>query len=92
MFRGIDRFKMICICLCSVAVSFAALAVDEDDDMFQNAKRASAGTTRAKAYIGARDEQGLDVQASLPQPPRNPDGTATVPDDEEPREAAPVSD
>ena len=82
---------LLLVFICSTAL--AAVGGDDDEDMFQTAHRASAGKTRGRAYLGARDEQGLEVQVSLAQPSRNPDGTAAVPDeDDEPRTDAPASD
>jgi hypothetical protein len=73
--------------------AFAGTVGDDDEDMFQSARRASAGKTRGRVYPGARDEQGLEVQVSLPQPSRNPDGTASVPeDDDDPQVTAPETD
>lgn len=64
----------------------------DDDEMFQNSRPASAFKAKSRSYLGARDEGRLEVQASLPQPTRNADGTSTVMDEHDEPVTAPASD
>lgn len=78
-------FNLLALCaiifLLFSTVAWAAL--DDDDEMFQNVRRSSVGKSRGSAYLGARDEQSLEVQPSLAQPSRNPDGTSIVQEDDD---------
>ncbi len=75
----------------SLIVSLFALSLlgshgawaSDDDEVFQSSGRSAAAAaelekSKRRAYVGARDEQRLEVQASLPQPTRNADGSSII--------------
>lgn len=59
----------------------ATKAPASEDESIEAGLAASAQADRARrrAYLGGSDEQELTVQASLPQPLRNPDALPTPP-------------
>lgn len=65
-----------------------------DDDFFEQNHAALTQGSRSGAYLGARDEQSLEVQTSLPQPSRSLDGTNLIAadDDDAPPATAPPTD
>jgi hypothetical protein len=65
--------------LSGVSVPDTVWAQDDDDEVFQSLNRTSVEKARQRLYVGARDEQNLEVQPSLPQPSRSPDGTSAPP-------------
>ncbi len=78
--------RLVCFCvfllfavLGMVASPGFAWAQDDDDEIFQSLNRTSVEKARQRLYVGARDEQNLEVQPSLPQPSRSPDGTSAAP-------------
>lgn len=81
--------------LAALALTLSAAqvsATEEDDEMFQSGRPAPTLKSKTRSYPGARDEQRLEVQVSLPQPTRNPDGTMTPHDDGDEPVTAPASD
>lgn len=75
----------------SFAISSLAFAeeevtpVEREPAFAQVQAHATTEKAQLRQYPGGRDEQDLKVQSSLPQPPKNIDGSAvgemTVPDD-----------
>lgn len=84
-----QAFVLAAVLICTFAGAFAIAA--DDDEMFQN-NRPAAFKTKSRSYLGARDEGRLEVQASLPQPTRNPDGSSMVMDEADEPVTAPASD
>lgn len=70
---------------------------NDDDEVFQASGRAAPGAGAAdkakrRNYVGARDEGRLEIQASLPQPTRNADGSSVILDEADEPVTAPASD
>lgn len=86
--------KMLAIALAGLVFTLAAAGVQaaDDDEMFQSNRPTSALKAPSRSYLGARDEGRIEVQASLPQPTRNADGTSTIMDEADEPVTAPASD
>ena len=69
-------------------------SADDDEEFFQTFSRGPANLSQKRAYPGARDEQPIEIQASLAQPARSPDGSAapSTDDGEDLPNTAPASD
>ena len=89
------RFGLIFMSFLLVILATSAQAMN-DDDFFENGLKAKSEKAKERSYPGARDEQTLEIQASLPQPPRATEGvTLTVPvnnDEDGPDQAKPATD
>ncbi len=89
------RFWLIFMSALLLTFAGPAKAVN-DDDFFENGLKAKSEKAKERSYPGARDEQILEIQASLPQPPRATEGvTLTVPvnnDEDGPDQTEPATD
>lgn len=93
MFKSVTialRGSLVALLLAGVAVvadaqtaqpgAIAKAPASEDESIEAGlAASAQADRARRRAYLGGSDEQELTVQASLPQPLRNPDALPTPP-------------
>jgi hypothetical protein len=73
--------KMILLTALLSLSAFSLIARADEDDDFMEVSHRTQDTSRKRAYAGSRDEQGLEIQAALPQPTRSQDGSAVLTDD-----------
>lgn len=94
---GLITVAVALILQSQIAQAAGDTAFDADDEsFFGSISRSPAGLSRNRSYTGYRDEQPLEIQASLPQPARSIDGSMPTvthgDDDDDATDTPPASD
>jgi len=84
-------------CLAMSFINPSVTWATDDDEVFYSSGRSAAVAaelekSRRRAYVGARDEQRLEIQASLPQPTRKADGSTVILDESDEPVNTPATD